>query len=426
MPRIIDYDEDTTPADTDVLLAQSADGLTDKRVPFSVLARIDGADFTGPVSHAGGVTITDDDGTTLINGLRSLLALTPPTADDEVGCIVFKIPDGSWGIGQDYSEGNILVALNDADGSATVAGVPLLKTISATTNATPVVITTSATHGYTTGDVVRISGTTVSALNKWWKIVVLSTTTFSLNDSTAPGSTSAVGNAFTDRNPVVLRIADTGPGYSGGIHLAAGLRGRSGQALGTTAMSIDLCADLHGLTVSSPGTSYWGPTPTGHYIQAVDSRAANAVRFAVNAAGQTLFDAGTAAAPGLAIVGNTNTGFYGDSANVIGVAAEGVEVANIHANGITVIPGSAGGQSRIGTIAGFAAVALGSAEDTYIARLNAGVVQVGTCFDIPEMAEPAAPAANMVRFFGKDNGSGKTQLMAKFNTGSAVQVAIQP
>lgn len=41
-------------------------------------------------------------------------------------------------------------------------------------------------------------------------------------------------------------------------------------------------------------------------------------------------------------------------------------------------------------------------------------------------ADPAAPAANKVRIFCKDNGSGKTQLMAIFNTGAAQQLAIQP
>jgi hypothetical protein len=43
-----------------------------------------------------------------------------------------------------------------------------------------------------------------------------------------------------------------------------------------------------------------------------------------------------------------------------------------------------------------------------------------------QSADPAAPAANRVRLFPKDNGAGKTQLMALFNTGVAQEVAIQP
>jgi hypothetical protein len=43
-----------------------------------------------------------------------------------------------------------------------------------------------------------------------------------------------------------------------------------------------------------------------------------------------------------------------------------------------------------------------------------------------EMTAPAAPAANGVRIYAVDNGSGKTQLMALFATGAAQQIAIEP
>lgn len=70
------------------------------------------------------------------------------------------------------------------------------KTITGTTNATPVVVTTSAAHGYTTGDEVFIASTGKATLdNRYWPIIVLSGTTFSLTGSTAPGSTSATGTA---------------------------------------------------------------------------------------------------------------------------------------------------------------------------------------------------------------------------------------
>lgn len=45
---------------------------------------------------------------------------------------------------------------------------------------------------------------------------------------------------------------------------------------------------------------------------------------------------------------------------------------------------------------------------------------------LTEMTAPAAPAANDVRIYAVDNGSGKTQLMALFATGAAVQIAIEP
>lgn len=43
-----------------------------------------------------------------------------------------------------------------------------------------------------------------------------------------------------------------------------------------------------------------------------------------------------------------------------------------------------------------------------------------------EMTAPSAPAADGFRIYAQDNGGGKTQLMVKFNSGAAQQLAIQP
>src|ERR1044072_745919 len=43
-----------------------------------------------------------------------------------------------------------------------------------------------------------------------------------------------------------------------------------------------------------------------------------------------------------------------------------------------------------------------------------------------EMTAPAAGAADTVRIYAVDNGSGKTQLMALFSSGAAQQLAVQP
>lgn len=45
--------------------------------------------------------------------------------------------------------------------------------------------------------------------------------------------------------------------------------------------------------------------------------------------------------------------------------------------------------------------------------------------EMAEMAAPASPATNSVRLFSQDNGAGKTQIMALFATGVAIQVAIE-
>jgi hypothetical protein len=50
----------------------------------------------------------------------------------------------------------------------------------------------------------------------------------------------------------------------------------------------------------------------------------------------------------------------------------------------------------------------------------------GAATEMWEMTAPAAPAANGVRIYAVDNGSGKTQLMAIFATGAAQQIAIEP
>jgi hypothetical protein len=51
---------------------------------------------------------------------------------------------------------------------------------------------------------------------------------------------------------------------------------------------------------------------------------------------------------------------------------------------------------------------------------------LGSYAQLSEMTAPAAPAANGVRIYAVDNGSGKTQLMALFATGAAQQIAIEP
>jgi hypothetical protein len=58
---------------------------------------------------------------------------------------------------------------------------------------------------------------------------------------------------------------------------------------------------------------------------------------------------------------------------------------------------------------------------------SAGGVSIASNFiEAQEMTAPSAPAANKVRIYAEDNGSGKTRLMAIFPTGAAQQIAIEP
>jgi len=63
------------------------------------------------------------------------------------------------------------------------------KTINAATNATPIAITTTASHGYTTGDTVTVSGVVGNtAANGTWVITVTGAATFTLNTSVGNGA----------------------------------------------------------------------------------------------------------------------------------------------------------------------------------------------------------------------------------------------
>lgn len=61
-----------------------------------------------------------------------------------------------------------------------------------------------------------------------------------------------------------------------------------------------------------------------------------------------------------------------------------------------------------------------------IVGVNAGTAASAGAIQLIERTAPAAGDVNTVRLYAQDNGAGKTQLMALFNTGSAVQVAIEP
>lgn len=69
--------------------------------------------------------------------------------------------------------------------------------ISATSNATPIQITTSSAHGRATGDIVTISSTTPTTLaNGTWKVTVVDATHFTLNGSVGGVAAGAVGSVL--------------------------------------------------------------------------------------------------------------------------------------------------------------------------------------------------------------------------------------
>jgi hypothetical protein len=91
-------------------------------------------------------------------------------------------------------------------GNATWSGTGSFPTISiaSSTNATPIAITTSSAHGYSTGDTVFICDhTTNTNANGTWEITVTGSTTFTLTGSTGNGVGGAAGTSRKATNCVV-------------------------------------------------------------------------------------------------------------------------------------------------------------------------------------------------------------------------------
>lgn len=348
------------------------------------------------------------------NGLKGAVTIAPPTNDEEVVGLVVKVPDSTYGVGQDYAEGNAFVLLSEADGVAQIANTPILKVISATTNATPVAVTTSTTHGFSTGDLVRITGTSISALdNKWWKITVTSTTAFTLDASTAPGSTASVGYAFSDRSPVIMRIdANGGIGGGGGFHIATGLRGRPGAALPNYAVWVNPMHDMTGIVLDNPPIQSWTPTPAQDFLLIRDARSSpNRNMFRIRADGTVTLRKQSGKTSSLPIIEVRNDS---DTASAFYITSDG----NI------IVAGNDADSTRT-VIGGFGAGMWMGNSDTYFARSSSGVAVAGPVIEMIENADPGAPAANRARFYARDDGSGNTEFVVRFSSGSVIPLASQ-
>jgi hypothetical protein len=67
------------------------------------------------------------------------------------------------------------------------------------------------------------------------------------------------------------------------------------------------------------------------------------------------------------------------------------------------------------------------ARDVIVERVAADVLGTTDVFEFTERgADPTAGAANTARFYARDNGSGKTQLVARFATGAIQVIATEP
>jgi hypothetical protein len=113
-------------------------------------------------------------------------------------------------------------------------------TVSGATNAAPIVVTTTAAHGWVTGEVVVVHGVTGNtAANGRWTITVTSPTTFSLNGTTGNGAYA--GGGITNNAPAMFCLAlDVVPRVA-----------RTGFPGNASAANAD---DLAGLVINNQGT----------------------------------------------------------------------------------------------------------------------------------------------------------------------------
>lgn len=133
------------------------------------------------------------------------------------------------------------------------------KTITAITNATTAVVTTSASHGYTVGDPVTIAGVTPSGYNGKWAVAsVPSATTFGIYVGTALGA----GSAFGTSQGLSLGLAT---GMKLGTGTTAAAKTGAGAAIVTyitgsqQAFSTAITSALNGSSRRITYTAVWAP-----------------------------------------------------------------------------------------------------------------------------------------------------------------------
>jgi hypothetical protein len=104
----------------------------------------------------------------------------------------------------------------DATKPVATTGAKTRVAISATTNATPIQVTTKTVHGFFSGDSVELEGTGIAAIDpsiggqSLYVITVIDTLNFTLNGSTAPGSTASTGYCINYEVQPAFQIPNPG------------------------------------------------------------------------------------------------------------------------------------------------------------------------------------------------------------------------
>jgi hypothetical protein len=129
---------------------------------------------------------------------------------------------------------------------------------------------------------------------------------------------------------------------------------------------------------------------------------------------------------------NYERGFMRWSSNVLEIGSERAGTGSNRSTRITSLGGNLALQAGTNpwevrlTTAGHFGPASGNNQDCGdVSNTWRNMYQSGFK-EYVETTAPAAPATNRVRIYAEDDGAGKTRLMARFATGAAVQIAIEP
>jgi hypothetical protein len=149
---------------------------------------------------------------------------------------------------------------------------------------------------------------------------------------------------------------------------------------------------------------------------------------------ELLFKNTVATGSSIFLNGSTQTGYGG--ANSLNVYTSNGPLAFHTASVTNAISLAQSGDFKVDKkILGNNGINIGNTANNYdraiIANSGGGLAitnggSAGESLQFTEMTAPAAPAANQVRIYAEDDGTGKTRLMALFATGVAQQIAIQP
>jgi hypothetical protein len=227
-----------------------------------------------------------------------------------------------------------------------------------------------------------------------------------------------------------------GASFGGGVDLILGRRAAANLRLGAADAASPVAQTLSAQGVVAGTTNTAGANLTIAGSQGTGTGAGGSIVFQVAPAGAS-GTAQNALVNALVIESNTVLRLH----TALGASSHGISGANgfsiiatggVPTNALWAVNNGATTQRSDAEFGWSSTTNVALARDTALAREAAGVIVVrgasgaGGSLAFIEQTAPAAPAANGVRIYAVDNGSGKTQLMALFATGAAQQIAIEP